>query len=390
LLIGQFCETYPPFLDGVGRVMLSYCETLSQMGHRSVYVAPRHPGFPDGCPGCETLLYPSLPVHRQYYRFGLPWLSRAFRRAAKDIPFDVVHIHTPFLAGMAALNLAKKIGAPVVGTFHSKYYDDFYKATRSQLLAKVGLSVVIRFFRSCDEVWAVSGKTADVLRDYGYKGEIVIMPNGTNILSVTDAERKAALEQYPLRDGIPVLIFAGQQDYKKNVESVLRACALLMERGLDFQLIMAGGGPNLDELRNLARKLKLMERTVFTGFLSERSALLSLFERADLMVFPSLYDNAPMVVREAASMGTPSLLVEGTCSAEGMSHNKNGFLCRNTPESIADAITSALPLCKAVGEQARATIPIPWNEILAQVMERYEDLIALKKKAAGRGVRSAV
>lgn len=56
MIIGQFCETYPPALDGVGRVMLAYCQTLSAMGHRCLYVAPRDIAN-TATPGCETLLY---------------------------------------------------------------------------------------------------------------------------------------------------------------------------------------------------------------------------------------------------------------------------------------------------------------------------------------------
>ena len=36
MIIGQFCETYPPALDGVGRVMLAYCQTVSRMGSWTV------------------------------------------------------------------------------------------------------------------------------------------------------------------------------------------------------------------------------------------------------------------------------------------------------------------------------------------------------------------
>ena len=374
MLIGQFCETYPPFLDGVGRVMLAYCETLTQMGHRSLYVAPRNPHFSYEYPG-EALLYAGVPIHRQVYRFGLPWISRSFWRAAKRMPFDVVHIHAPFLAGLAAQKLAKKQGVPVIGSFHSKYYDDFYRATGSRLLAGVGMSVVMRFFRGCDEVWAVNHRTADVLRSYGFQGEIIIMPNGTNPLAVSNEERVEVFGQFPLREGVPALIFAGQLDFKKNVNSVLQACALLRDRGMDFQLIMAGGGANADELKQLAGRLGMTDRVIFTGFITHRPTLLALLERADLLVFPSLYDSAPMVVREAAALGTPSLLVEDSCSAEGIVHNENGFLCQNTAENIADAVFDALPLCSGVGERARASIPIPWAQIVEKAMDRYEDLI---------------
>ena len=61
MIIGQFCETYPPALDGVGRVMLSYCCTLTKMGHRCMYVAPESPTYTRE-PECETLLYRGLPI----------------------------------------------------------------------------------------------------------------------------------------------------------------------------------------------------------------------------------------------------------------------------------------------------------------------------------------
>ena len=385
MLIGQFCETFPPSLDGVGRVMSAYCETLNQAGHRSLYIAPENPAFPQETLPYETLLYKGIAIPGQPYRLGLPRMTRSFRRGAKQLPFDVVHAHSPFLAGGEARALAKKTGAPVIGTFHSKYYDDAYKATRLRFVAKLVVSVAVRFYQSCDEVWTVNQKTAEVLKGYGYKGEIIIMPNGTNALSVTDEEREATLRRFPLREGIPTLIFAGQMDYKKNVDCLLQACAHLAKEGFDFQLIMAGGGPNQKSIKSLTRELGLSDRALFTGFINERSVLLSLFERADLLVFPSVYDNAPMVVRESAAMGTPALLIEDSCSSEGIVHNENGFLCADDPLAIAQGIRQALPLCAAVGENARATIPIPWDCIIAQVLDRYERLVQQKvaKKTQG-------
>ena len=384
--IGQFCETYPPSVDGVGRVMEAYCQTLDEMGHQSVYIAPKNPAYTSETPTYELLLYPGISIPGQAYRLGIPRLSRRFRRSAEAMHFDVIHAHSPFVSGLEARRVAKKIGAPVVATFHSKYYDDFYEATRSKLLAKLGISIALRFYRSCDEVWTVNEKTAEVLRGYGYKGEIITMLNGTNPLSVTDAERTDALSRFPLRPSVPTLIFAGQMDYKKNVDSILRACALLSQKGVDFQLIMAGSGSNESSIRALAKGLGLAKQTIFTGFLPERHVLLSLMERADLLVFPSVYDNAPMVVREAAAMGTPALLVENSCAAEGIAHQDNGFLCPNTPESIAECIEEALPLCTQVGERARATIPVPWEEIMAKAVARYERLIEKKRSAKEQGV----
>lgn len=374
MIIGQFCETYPPALDGVGRVMLAYCQTLSRMGHRALYIAPRDAAG-SSTPGLETLLYPSIPIPGEPYRVGIPALSPAFRRTARTMPFDIVHAHTPFFAGRAARRIARKRNIPLVATFHSKYYDDFYRATHSRRLSLWALKYVVAFYNTCDEVWAVNDKTADVLRQYGYKGPVITMPNGTDPQSVDEETYHRTLARWPLREGVPTLLFVGQMDVKKNPHLILRACALLRDEGRDFQLVMAGAGQDLERLKALAVSLGLQDRVLFTGFVAQREAILSLCQRADLLVFPSVYDNAPMVVREAAAMGTPALLVRGSCSAEGVTHGDNGFLCEADPASIAAGIVEALPEAARAGLRARDTIPIPWSVLMEHVLERYQRLI---------------
>lgn len=379
MLIGQFCESYPPTVDGVGRVMFSYCKHLNARKHRAVYIAPndrRHTPLEE----CETLLYGGVPVPGEAYRVGIPRLSGGYRKAVGKMRFDILHAHSPFFLAREARRLAKRDGAPLVATFHSKYYDDFLKATRSRLIAKAVVRYIVRFYHTCDEVWVVSRKTGDVLRSYGFRGEPVIMPNGTDLFLLTEEQRREARKRYPLRNGVPVLIFAGQQNMKKNPDSVLRACAILKESGQEFQLIMVGSGPDAGKLQALAHKLGIVDDVLFTGFIGERPMLMALYERADLMVFPSLYDNAPMVVREAAVMGTPSLLIEGSCSAEGVTHEQNGYLCGNSPGEIAQAVTEALKTAEAVGQEAKKTIPVPWNKLILTVEARYRALIEAKQR----------
>ncbi len=381
MLIGQFCESFPPTVDGVGRVMFSYCQNLQTRGHRAVYIAPNNRKYPKPAE-CEMLLYGGMHVPGEAYRVGVPRWSRSYRKTVSGMRFDLVHAHSPFLGAREARRLARRYHVPLVATFHSKYYDDFLKATHSKVLAKAVVKYIVNFFDTCDEVWAVNRQTGAVLKSYGYRGEIVVMPNGTDPFTLTDAQRREALERFPVRAGVPVLIFAGQQNLKKNPDSVLRACRILKDAGHELQLIMVGSGPDEGKLRALTRELQLDKDVLYTGFLSDRPTLMALYERADLMVFPSLYDNAPMVVREAAAMGTPALLIEGSCSAEGITHGQNGYLCHNSPEAIARAIEEALPSTHAVGLEAKQTIPIPWNRLILDVEARYAALIQAKQRGS--------
>jgi len=379
VLIGQFCESYPPTLDGVGRVMLSYCKHLSARGHRAVYIAPQNRKF-DPPEGVEVLLYGGVPVPGEAYRVGIPRLSGSYRRKADQMPFDVLHAHSPFFGAREARRLARRLHVPLVATFHSKYYDDFLKVTHSRLIANAVVQYIVRFFEQCDEVWAVNRQTGEVLKSYGYRGDVVVMPNGTDPFTLTPEQRREALTRFPVPDGVPVLIFAGQQNLKKNPDAVLRACEILKRQGQAFHLLMVGSGPDAGKLQALARTLGIDDSVQYTGFLNERPTLMALYERADLLVFPSVYDNAPMVVREAAAMGTPAVLIEGSCSAEGIISGQNGYLCELSPEAIAQTVTQALKSAKTVGEEARRTIPIPWSELMVSVEARYKALIQEKQK----------
>lgn len=170
--IGQFTDTFLPIVDGVGRVALAYSETLSRMGHQVTVVAPMYDtGYQGGFPfQLVEFVGRGLPGMKQY-KIGEAVLDAHYRQRIRMIPLDIVHAHSPFMAGSEALRLAHLRKLPLVATFHSKYYDDFLKATKSESIAKAGVKLVVNFYNRCDEVWAVGKSTADVLRNTALKGK---------------------------------------------------------------------------------------------------------------------------------------------------------------------------------------------------------------------------
>lgn len=382
MIIGEFSESYPPHIDGVGMVVRSYCEELSALGHTCYYIAPKNAGrqYENAAPETFPVMkYASLPIPNEAYSVGLPAFDLAFLYDLNRIPFDIVHAHTPFVSAIESLHIARVRRIPLVATLHSKYYDDILSKTHSEVIADAVVQRVVQFFEKCDEVWTVNDATAEVLRSYGFRGEIVVMPNGTNLWYPTREDAKKAELRYDLGRG-NVFLFVGQQNFKKNTDSILKAAALYKQTGADFRIVFAGQGPDAKQMQTLSEELGLAEQTVFTGHIADREILKGLYARADLFVFPSLYDNAPMVVREAAASGTPSLLIRGSCAADGVTDGVNGFLCENTPEDIAKCMARALLTAKQVGERARETIPIPWNGVAKQVLDRYAALIERKKR----------
>ena len=163
-------------------------------------------------------------------------------------------------------------------------------------------------------------------------------------------------------------------NWKKNIRRVLEAVALYA-REAPCRLVMVGQGPNEADVQKACEELGVAERTIRTGHIADRDRLMAIYAAASLLIFPSVYDNAPMVVREAAAVGTPSILMRGSCAAEGVTDGVNGLLCENTAESVCDCMRRGLSNRGALGQAARATIPQPWRKIVADARTRYEALV---------------
>ena len=386
--IVQCTDSFFPIVDGVGRVVYNYANTLGNMGHDCYVCAPlTDTGYRGGWPfELVDFLGTSVPGYHQY-TMGFPILDAHYHARISHITPELVHAHSPFFAGREAMRLSLKHDIPLVATFHSKYYDDFYKATGgSDTLASLGVKLILEFYSRCDEVWAVSQPSAQVLRDYGFKGEIVVMDNGTDLMPILPEDRARAAALVQPGEGERVFLYVGQLNWKKNILHILEACAQLKQAGLRFRLVLTGQGPDQDSIREKAQSLGLLEQTVFTGHVQEDGLLRGLYQLADLFVFPSVYDTSSLVLREAAAMGTPGVVTEGSCPAEVVRHGENGFLAKDTAQDLAAVIAEALenPRLAAIGDKARETIPVPWREILERVLSRYQALIAECSRAETR------
>ncbi|MDO4865922.1 MAG: glycosyltransferase [Clostridia bacterium] len=374
--IVQFSDSFLPIMDGVGNVVYQYAQNIGRKGHECYVVAPQtDTGYRGGFP-FEIVDYIGVPLrHMKSYKIGVPVLDIHCQNRLNAITADIVHVHSPFIAGQAGLAYAQRLGCPVVGTFHSKYYDDFLQVTGIELLAEVGVKHVVNFYEKCDEVWAVSASSADTLRGYGYSGDIRVMPNGTDVHPANDALARQVAEDYGLDDGVPVLLYCGQINWKKNLRRTLESCARLTH---PFRLVLAGQGPHEKEVRQLARSLGIDQRVLFTGHIGDADTLNALYRRADLFLFPSLYDTSGLVVREAAAMGTPSVVVRGSSAAEGIEDGDNGYLCADDSEDLARVIDGILADPEArvhAGQRAFETIPIPWSQLVDDVLDRYQALL---------------
>jgi glycosyltransferase involved in cell wall biosynthesis len=271
----------------------------------------------------------------------------------------------------------------LVTTFHSKYRDDFITVTGSPTLAEVGVRYVVDFYEKATQVWAPNRSTAQTLEDYGFRGRIEVVPNGTDLEAPTREEKARYAEGGRAAAGatdadLPIYLFVGQHRWEKNVELIMRTLAFIKGRGARFRMVFAGTGYAEKAMKRMCKSLGIAEETVFLGLILDRERLKELYAAATLLLFPSLYDNAPLVMREAAGFEVPTVLIRGASAAEGVTDRDSGFLVENTPESLAAALQGAAAdpeLTARVGRGARRDIYLHWRDVVADVYRRYEDIV---------------
>lgn len=376
---GLFNDSFPPVLDGVTLTVQNYVRWLTTFGKRTCVVTPWNPVKPSH-DGYDLYRYFSLSIaSRKPYRYGYPKLDPFIWHKMRTVPFALVHSHSPFSSGRLALYAARKQHVPLIATFHSKYRTDLEHSLPGWMVKRI-MSRVMTFFDAADEVWIPQAKVEDTVREYGYKGKLTVVENGIDLEMSDFASIKAFKAQQRLKLGYTpetmVLLFVGQHIREKGVLLIIRAMDKL--RDLPVKMEFIGTGYATEEMKNLIRQLHLEDKVTLNGVISDREVLKSYYGAADMFLFPSRYDNAPLVVREAAMMGTPAVLIAGSTASEVIKDGFNGFLVEESPESYASRIRSLYNDRSAIQEAAEGaskTLTRLWREVMEEVVGRYEEII---------------
>lgn len=380
LKVGLMNDAFPPTLDGTCTTIYNYASIIQEKLGRSVVITPRVRGVVDNYP-FEVYRYDSFSFsYRDEYRVGWPF-RRALRErvAAKDL--DILHFHTPLASAVFGRLINGQRRIPMVATYHTKYDYDIRKRVPTAYLQQWALDFIVRNIGRADEVWAVSEGAGENLKKIGYQGDYVVMPNGVDFpRGKAGAEAVRRIDQlHGLPEGVPVYLYVGRMMWYKNIRVILDSLQKVKQEGRDFRLIMVGKGSDENAIDRSIAKLGLKDHIIRTGKISDRELLRAYYSRADLFLFPSVFDTHGIVVREAAACGCPSLLVRDSSSACGISEGVNGFTAGEDPADFARKIielTDRPDLLKAVGSGAMESLYLSWEEAVTTAYRRYENLCA--------------
>jgi len=373
-------DSFPPIIDGVANTVVNYANHLNERGGSPIVVTPENPDADDSAFPYPVYRYPGIDVREMVgYMAGYPF-SPAVANHLRNADIDVLHSHCPIASNVFARSLKGIIDAPLIMTYHTKFDIDIANAVKSKLLQGGAIAALVNNISACDEVWVVSDGAGKNLQSLGYEGDYTVMINGVDIPRGRLPEDKTReLTGYAqLPEGVPVYLFVGRLMWYKGIKIILDALAALRSQGMDFRMVFIGGGKDSDSIKEYSSKLKLDEKVLFLGPVYDRTLLSAWYCRSDLFLFPSDFDTNGLVVREAAACSLASVLIGGSCAAEGVTDRRNGYLIEENAASLAVMLATQgrnIAQLKKTGENAANELYISWPEAIDKAIERYQIVI---------------
>ncbi|MGI8726316.1 MAG: glycosyltransferase [Solirubrobacterales bacterium] len=209
---------------------------------------------------------------------------------------DVIHAHV-YIAGIAGLALRRQLGIPLVVTEH-------YTRVRADDLSPLRKRLATTVYRSADLLTAPSKDLADHVADLSQK-PVEAVPNAVDTTIFHPPATKAAREP-----GAPARLLAvGRLHPNKGISYLLRALAQLREEAVRPTVRVLGEGAERSSIESEIERLQLWDQVELAGAMNRRSVAEEM-RSADLLVQPSLYENAPVSLSESLSCGLPAVATD--------------------------------------------------------------------------------
>ncbi|MEG2524273.1 MAG: glycosyltransferase [Oscillospiraceae bacterium] len=298
---------------------------------------------------------------------------------------DIIHSHCPYVSTVLARVLRYATGVPIVFTYHTKFDIDIDRVFASDALRRASIKFLIGNINACDDVWVVSQGAGENLRSLGYEGDFIVMENGTDFerRRACDADVAELRAKHDIKEDETVFLFVGRMMWYKGVKLSLDGLRAARESGAKCRFILIGKGPDFDPISDYIKELGMDDCCEMTGAIYDRELLRTYFTLADLFLFPSSFDTNGIVVREAAACYCPSLLLRGSCAAEGISDGETGIIVDNDAVQMRDRILWACDnqgKLAEMGSRAAQQIYISWDDAIAKACARYREVLGRKDR----------
>ncbi|HYX73939.1 MAG TPA: glycosyltransferase [Steroidobacteraceae bacterium] len=338
-------DVYFPRVNGVSTSIRTFRADLAHCGVDTLLVAPRYAGNVECHEEPGVLRVPSARVPRDPEDRRMSW--RALTRTLDALPqraFDLVHIHTPFVAHYAGVRAAGRAGVPCVATTHTffaEYLHHYVPALPRPLSRFLARSFTRSQCASVQALIAPSEPMRTVLEAYGIRTPIHVLPTGLAPDRFRSGDGSAFRAAVGIDGQRPLITYIGRVAHEKNIGFLLQMFPEVLRSVPAALLMIAGEGPARTALRAQVAALGLTAHVHFAGYLERDSALLDCYAAADVFVFASRTETQGLVLLEAMAQGVP-VVSTAELGTRALLPGSGALIVPEQPAAFAAAVVRVL------------------------------------------------
>jgi len=308
-------------------------------------------------------------------KIGVPSVT-AITDAIAEGRYDLIHVTSPGPAGVAAWAIAQALELPIVGSYHTELAA--YAGLRSgqgfvELMANFALG---KFYGACDVVLTPSPASDEKVIELGVPASKI----GRWDRGVDLGRFNPALRDESLLPGEINVLYAGRLTKEKGVELLADAFEAARSRDPRLHLVLAGGGPEEDLLRE-----RLSTYVTFLGW-QHGADLARVYASADVFLFASQTDTFGNVLLEAQASGLPVVAVAQGGPLSLINDGETGLLCTADAGALAAAIHQVVDsplLAERLRRGALTAVGArSWDAALGRLANGYSRALAASADAA--------
>ncbi|AOQ23833.1 Alpha-monoglucosyldiacylglycerol synthase [Moorella thermoacetica] len=374
--IGIFTDSYLPYTSGVVRSIVTFSRELRALGHRVVIFAPAY-----GHHGTEKDIYRFRSLRAPTFKefaLAIP-VAPGLTNTLRQLGIDLIHVHSPFLMGQLGVRMARRLGLPLVATYHTLYEEYIhYFPLAPGLLRRVVRNYTLSFYNGCRLVITPTDTIARYLQENGLKVPVVSIPTGIELERFQDVDTGWLRRHLQLPREEIILLHVGRLGKEKNISFVLQAFAKIHGEVPATRLVLVGSGPLKGELEHQAHSLGIAQAVTFAGSFSFEQ-MPAVYAGADLFVFASVTETQGLVVGEAKAAGLPVVAVRARGVQEMVEDGRDGFLVPLDIETFSARIRQLVldaGLRKEMGRQGRLNASSLAAATMARrLADQYQELL---------------
>lgn len=337
--VALFTETYLPAVNGVVTHVKTLKEGLELLGHK-VIIVTADSNVKKTQASNDIMYCPAVKLEKIYgYDVASP-LSADRSKMIKDFNPDIIHIHNEFGIGISGVLIAIALKIPLVYTMHTMYDDYVYYVAKDQPTQKLLTSASHKYARllaaAASAITGPSKKVEEYFRRCGVNKPVTVIPNSVetdvfNRYTVNKEKTAEIRKRYGFSEDDLVFCFCGRMGREKNIDTLLEYWAKNVKPSDGVKLLLMGGGPQLEEFEEDARRLGIADTAVFTGRV-EHKDIPPYYAACDCYITASLTECHSISMMEGQATGMPVLTIRDELNMDQIEEGVNGFSFRDADE----------------------------------------------------------